>query len=94
MELPKEILAEVTQYCKLNKVDDINDFIVKTFIQGFNIVKYGLFPSNNQTTTEVKITTESNDTPVIETSATTLPITNTKQKKITKKSGKSDIYGE
>lgn len=38
----KEILKSLTNYCELNKIDDIDGFIKKCFKTGFNIEKYGL----------------------------------------------------
>ena len=43
MELnDKKIMQAVSAYCKLNSIEDIDEFIVKCFQSGFNIEKYGL----------------------------------------------------
>ena len=38
----KKIMQEVSTYCKLNNIEDIDGFIEKCFQSGFNIEKYGL----------------------------------------------------
>jgi predicted RNase H-like nuclease (RuvC/YqgF family) len=38
----KKILKAVSAYCKLNNIEDVDDFIKKCFQSGFNIEKYGL----------------------------------------------------
>lgn len=38
----KQITQSVSEYCKINNIEDINGFIKKCFISGFNIEKYGL----------------------------------------------------
>jgi len=38
----KIILKSVSEYCKLNNIEDVDGFIKKCFDTGFNIEKYGL----------------------------------------------------
>ena len=38
----KTILKSVSEYCKLNSIEDVDGFIKKCFQSGFNIQKYGL----------------------------------------------------
>ena len=38
----KTILKSVSEYCKLNGIEDVDGFIKKCFQSGFNIEKYGL----------------------------------------------------
>jgi hypothetical protein len=38
----KETLSSVDSYCKLNDIQDVDEFIKKCFESGFNIEKYGL----------------------------------------------------
>jgi predicted RNase H-like nuclease (RuvC/YqgF family) len=38
----KTILKSVSEYCKLNSIEDVDGFIKKCFDTGFNIEKYGL----------------------------------------------------
>lgn len=41
-DIPKKVYEEVEKYCKLNKIDNISDFMFQCFKQGFDIKKYGL----------------------------------------------------
>jgi predicted RNase H-like nuclease (RuvC/YqgF family) len=38
----KKIMQAVSAYCKLNSIEDVDEFIKKCFESGFNIEKYGL----------------------------------------------------
>jgi DNA repair exonuclease SbcCD ATPase subunit len=38
----KQIIKSLSEYCKLNNVEDVDGFIKKCFESGFNIEKYGL----------------------------------------------------
>ena len=38
----KEILSSVNSFCKLNNIEDKDDFIYLCFKQGFDIKKFGL----------------------------------------------------
>jgi predicted RNase H-like nuclease (RuvC/YqgF family) len=38
----KKTMQAVSVYCKLNNIEDVNQFILKCFDNGFNIEKYGL----------------------------------------------------
>jgi len=38
----KETLGSVESFCKLNNIDDVDNFIKNVFQEGFNIKKYGL----------------------------------------------------
>jgi len=43
MELKdKKIMQAVSEYCKLNSIEDVDGFVKKCFDTGFNIEKYGL----------------------------------------------------
>lgn len=42
MNLNKNQLSNVYDYCKLNNIEDVNKFMLDCFSQGFNIKKYGL----------------------------------------------------
>jgi len=41
MELPKKILEEIEDFCKLNEIKDKNKFILSILQTGFNVEKYG-----------------------------------------------------
>lgn len=44
MELPKDLLDEIWNYCRLNKITNIDEFTTKLVKQGFTIEKYGATP--------------------------------------------------
>lgn len=44
MEIPKQLHKEIIEYCKLNSIDDVDKFIIKTLTTGFTIAKYGMQP--------------------------------------------------
>ena len=39
---------QIRQYCELNEIEDINAFANRCLSQGFNIVKFGMSPSDNK----------------------------------------------
>jgi hypothetical protein len=39
---------QIRQYCELNEIEDINAFANRCLSQGFNIVKFGVSPSDNK----------------------------------------------
>lgn len=47
-DVPKKVYDDVEKYCKLNSIDNINDFMFKCFKQGFDIVKYGLLGEDGE----------------------------------------------
>ena len=42
IKLTHSQLSSVNEYCKLNNIEDVDKFISKCYIEGFNINKYGL----------------------------------------------------
>jgi len=46
MELPIKLKNDIKSYCKLNKIDDIDGFIVNMVKQGLTVEKYGSTPGN------------------------------------------------
>ena len=54
MELPKKILDEIWEYCRLNKITDVDGFINKMVKQGFTVEKYGATPSERIVEKEVE----------------------------------------
>jgi hypothetical protein len=52
MEIKENILKEIKQYCGLNNIDDIDTFINKIILIGFNIEKYGSSPIQTKTIQE------------------------------------------
>ena len=54
MELPKKIIDEIWDYCRLNGVTDINGFTIKMVKQGFTVEKYGATPTDRIVEKEVE----------------------------------------
>ncbi len=44
MELPKDIQNEIWDYCRLNSITNVDQFILNMVKQGFNVEKYGTSP--------------------------------------------------
>ncbi len=44
MEIPRQLHKEIIEYCKLNSIEDVDKFILKTLSTGFTIAKYGVQP--------------------------------------------------
>ena len=44
MEVPKNIMNQIWEYCRLNNITDIEEFTIKMVKQGFNVEKYGSTP--------------------------------------------------
>ena len=40
MEIPYELKEEITEYCRLNSIDDTQKFMVKMIRQGYTVEKY------------------------------------------------------
>jgi hypothetical protein len=41
-------LTSVQEYCKLNNIEDVDKFITKCYVDGFNIKKYGLLGDDSR----------------------------------------------
>lgn len=54
MEIPKKIKEEIWEYCRLNDISNIDDFILKLIRQGFTSEKYGSTPLGNFEPIEVE----------------------------------------
>jgi hypothetical protein len=48
IKLTTSQLTSVQEYCKLNNIEDVNKFISKCFVDGFNISKYGLLGDDSE----------------------------------------------
>ena len=55
MEISKEFKAEIWDYCRLNDITNVNDFMVKLLKQGFTIEKYGATPNVVEKKIEVPV---------------------------------------
>ena len=45
MELPKDLKEEIWDYCRLNDITNIDEFITKLVRQGFTVEKFGATPT-------------------------------------------------
>lgn len=45
MMIPKQLNDEIWEYCRLNNITGVDDFILKCVKQGFTVEKYGAAPS-------------------------------------------------
>ena len=55
IELPKKIKDELYDYCKLNNITNIDEFILKIVTQGFVVEKYGAAPTSKEKIIEVQV---------------------------------------
>ena len=49
MELPKDIKDEIWDYCRVNDISSVDDFITKMVKQGFTSEKFGSTPWDKPT---------------------------------------------
>lgn len=45
--IKQNIEDNILKYCKLNNIEDIDKFVNKCLLNGFNIEKYGVNPKDN-----------------------------------------------
>ena len=45
MEIPKKFKDEIWEYCRLNDIPNIDEFILKMITQGFTVERYGAAPT-------------------------------------------------
>jgi hypothetical protein len=45
MEIPKKVKDEIWDYCRINDIPNIDEFILKMVSQGFTVEKYGAAPT-------------------------------------------------
>jgi ribosomal protein S13 len=48
MTLPKQLNDEIWDYCRVNSITNIDDFIIKLVKQGFTVEKFGATPQVNE----------------------------------------------
>ena len=48
IKLTTSQLTSVQEYCKLNNIEDVDKFISKCFVNGFNTTKYGLLGDDGE----------------------------------------------
>lgn len=59
IDIKKRLHDEIFEYCSVNKIDDVNEFINQCLRAGFTIKKYGDKPQSKQTTELIKNQDES-----------------------------------
>lgn len=52
MEIPKKIKDEIWEYCRLNNIPNIDEFMLKMLTQGLTIEKYGATPTTKEKVVE------------------------------------------
>ena len=55
MEVSKELNNEIWDYCRLNSITNIEDFMVKCLKQGFTAEKYGATPTTREKIVEKEV---------------------------------------
>ncbi len=45
MEIPNSLKYDISHYCYVNNITDVDNFIIKLIRQGFTAEKYGLEPN-------------------------------------------------
>ena len=55
MEIPKRTYNDILEYCRMNDIPDIDDFILKMVSQGFTVEKYGAAPTAKEKIVEVQV---------------------------------------
>lgn len=48
IKIPKQLYNEIKDYCSYNDIKDVNHHIVYLIELGFNFMRYGVSPFNNQ----------------------------------------------
>lgn len=89
MEIPKTLEKEILEYCKANKIKNIDNFTIKLIKTGLTIEKYGLLPEKVVKKPINKIKTEEiiEETPIIDDKIT-------ESTKKTLEPVKNDLYDE
>ncbi len=47
LNIPKVLENDIKSFCEINKIEDINNFLVCCLRDGYNIAKYGTSPQEN-----------------------------------------------
>lgn len=63
MELPKELKKEIWDYCLVNDITNIDEFVIKLTKQGFNSERYGNSPLDKTIEIKEKIIEKIVETP-------------------------------
>jgi hypothetical protein len=54
MDIPKNLKDEIWEYCRLNDIPNIDEFIIKMIRQGYTVEKFGSTPVGNTETKEIE----------------------------------------
>jgi hypothetical protein len=54
MEIPKKLKDEIWEYCRVNDISNIEDFIIKMIRQGYTVEKFGSTPFGSGEVKEVE----------------------------------------
>lgn len=54
MEIPKKLKDEIWEYCRMNDIPNIDEFIIKMVQQGYTVEKFGATPVGTGEITEVE----------------------------------------
>ena len=54
MEIPKKLKNEIWEYCRMNDISNIDEFIIKMVRQGYTVEKFGATPIGTGEITEVE----------------------------------------
>jgi hypothetical protein len=54
MEIPKKLKDEIWEYCRLNDISNIDEFIIKMIRQGYTVEKFGSSPMGSIEIKEVE----------------------------------------
>jgi hypothetical protein len=58
MEIPKKFKDEIWDYCRLNDIPNIDEFILKMITQGFTVERYGAAPTAREKIVEKVVEVE------------------------------------
>lgn len=96
MELPKGLADEIWDYCRLNKITNIDEFTTKLVKQGFTIEKYGATPQTQVVEKIVeKVITNDDEIKKLHEELQTEKNKNIELiKRLEEKQKRTDIYGE
>ena len=45
--LNEKLYQDISRYCQMNNIEDVDAFINKCLMQGYNVVKFGYSPKDN-----------------------------------------------
>ncbi len=85
IQIPKKLYDEIKEYCSYNNIKGVNHHIVHLIELGFNFIRYGASPFDNQTPQFVKEEKQVVVKEVLPIENSILPIVEVKEKKEKKK---------